>query len=567
MLEYIHVKNIALIDEIAIEFGRGLNLMTGETGSGKSIVVDSISALTGGRVSSEMIKSGETKAWIEGVFSVVPDVPMRTVIEEAGIELGDEPVTELIVRRELSASGKNRIFLNGTLITLSLLQQIGPKLAMVHGQGEHAALFEVATHLGLLDAFAGVDLELKANAEAYSRWSTARADLFELQKSDAEKLQLLDILRFQIDELRRAGLKPGEEVELGEEKLRLNNVEKLSTLSREAFDLLYDDVSSTSTTLDKAIRKIEELGEFDSQFAEYIDGLRTAAAVIQDAAISARDFGSRLEFSPEHLGEIETRLAEITRVTRKYGGTADTALAHLAEAERRLESIEMGELREKELRAELAARRTEYLDAALRLSSKRREAAGRFERQVAKNLKAVALDKAKFVVSIDTPARTDAEIGESRFTARGIDEVEFLFSANPGEEPRPLARVASGGEASRLMLILKTTARGFEKNVTAVFDEVDAGIGGRVAEAVGGKLKSLATEQQVLCVTHQPQVASKADHHFVIEKLVKRNSTAIAVRKLSAEERVEELARMLAGEKVTEAARENAREMIAAAAG
>lgn len=567
MLEYIHVKNIALIDEIAIEFGRGLNLMTGETGSGKSIVVDSISALTGGRVSSEMIKSGETKAWIEGVFSVVPDVQMRTVIEEAGIELGDEPVTELIVRRELSASGKNRIFLNGTLVTLSLLQQVGPKLAMVHGQGEHAALFEVATHLGLLDAFAGADVELKATAEAYSRWSTARAELFELQTSDAEKLQLLDILRFQIDELRRANLKPGEEVELGEEKLRLNNVEKLSSLSREAFDLLYDDVSSTSTTLDKAIRKIEELGAFDSRFGEYIDGLRTAAAVIQDAAISARDFGSRLEFSPERLGEIETRLAEITRVTRKYGGTVDTALAHLAEAERRLESIETSELRERELRADLAKLATEYLDAALRLSSKRREASGRFEKQIAKNLKAVALDKAKFVVSIDTPADTDAELDEPRFTGRGIDEVEFLFSANPGEEPRPLARVASGGEASRLMLILKTTARGFEKNVTAVFDEVDAGIGGRVAEAVGGKLKSLAADQQVLCVTHQPQVASKADHHFVIEKLVKRNSTAIAVRKLSAEERVEELARMLAGEKITEAARENARELIAAAAG
>ena len=566
MLEFLKVKNIALIDEIEIEFGDGLNLLTGETGSGKSIIVDSLGTLTGERVSSDLIKSGQQSASIEGIFDVGKNAKVRRICDAAGIEIEGSDMTEVIVRRELSASGKNRIFINGQLSTQAVLKQLGPHLVAIHGQGEHTELFDPSSHLEILDLFAASSAEKKKTAEAFAAWNAARTELNELRSSDAEKLQLLDVLRFQIDEIDKAEIKPEEDHELGEEKLRLNNVEKLSSLSGEAFALLYDDPSSASATLEKATRKIEELAQYDSKFGEYIDGLKTAAAVVADLAVTARDFGGHLEFSPERLEEIENRLAEISRLTRKYGGTIDSVLSHLAECKTRLESIETSELREKELLRELSLLRDDYLASANALHDKRVDAARRFEKKVETNLKAVALEKAKFVVDIKAPSKDDLAAEDfSAFSYKGIDAVEFLFSANAGEDIKPLARVASGGEASRLMLILKTTAGSAKDASSAVFDEIDSGIGGRVAEAVGLKLKALAASQQVLCVTHQPQVASKADRHFVIEKSMKKNSTTIAVRELSAEERVEELARMLAGEKVTEAARENAREMIAAA--
>lgn len=564
MLEFLKVKNVALIDEIEIEFGGGLNLLTGETGSGKSIIVDSLGTLTGERVSSDLIKSGQQTARIEALFSVMADDKLVRYFSQFGLELETGTKAEVIVRREISLSGKNRIFINGQLSTQAALRAIGPLLVAIHGQGEHAALFDPSNHLEILDGFAGLEKERRQTAEAFRNWSETRAELAEQRTSEAEKLQLLDVLRFQIDEINKAALRPGEDTELAEEKLRLNNVEKLSALSGDAYKLLYDDAGSAFTTLDKAVRKVEELAEYESKFAPYIESVRTAIAVIEDLAMATRDFGTHLEFSPERLEEIENRLAEIARSTRKYGGSIESVLAHLDECESRLEKIETSELREKELLLELNARREIYLEAALKLHDKRLAAAAKFGKAVEANLKDVALEKARFEIHVEAPTAELKKEDFDTFAANGIDRVEFFFSANAGEPTKALARVASGGEASRLMLILKTTGGYDRSEMTAVFDEIDSGIGGRVAEAVGLKLKTLAASQQVLCVTHQPQVASKADRHFVIEKAMKKNSTAIAVRELSAEERVEELARMLAGEKITDAARENAREMIAA---
>jgi len=566
MLEFLKVKNIALIDDIEIEFGEGLNLLTGETGSGKSIIVDSLGTLTGERVSSDMIKAGQQSAQIEGLFSVLASERLKEICDSFGIELVGGDHVELIVRRELSLSGKNRIFINGQLATQAALKQIGPFLVAIHGQGEQTSLFDTASHLEILDGYGGLAKERARTAEAYRRWNATRIELASLRTSEAEKLQLLDVLQFQIDEIIKAAIRPAEDTELGEEKRRLSNVEKLSALSGDAYSLLYEDESSTVTTLEKASRKVEELATYDSRFGDYIESLQTARAVIEDLAITARDFGTHLEFSPERLEEIENRLAEISRLTRKYGGTIETVLEHLKECEERLEKIETSELREKELKLELAARRDEYLDAAMLLHRKRSDAAAKYGKAVEANLKAVALEKARFEVRVDAPD-TEALKNEefTGFSANGIDKVEFFFSANPGEAPKPLARVASGGEASRLMLILKTTAGEDRSATTAVFDEVDTGIGGRVAEAVGLKLKALSASQQVLCVTHQPQVASKADRHILIEKLTKKDRTTIAVRELEPRDRVEEIARMLAGEKITDAARENARDLIAAA--
>jgi DNA repair protein RecN (Recombination protein N) len=554
MLTLLKIKNIALIDSLEVEFGNGLNLLTGETGSGKSIIVDSLGALTGDRVSGDLIKEGEQSGMIEGLFSIATTAELGDIFAESGIDIDAD---ELIVRRELSIAGKNRVFINNQLVTQSLLKRIGAFLVDIHGQGEQQSLFDPATHLDLLDTFASVESERGTCADMYKRLADARRELAELREDESNKLQLLDMLKFQVEEIRSASLRSEEDLELEEEKRRLNNVEKLSALSDDAYQFLYDQDESTLATFDKAARKIEELAEFDSRFADYREQFAAARAVIEDAATTARDFRNHLEFSPTRLEEIENRLAEISRLTRKYGGTIDSVLEHLAESEQRLENIETAEFRQQELEKKLSEERERYVKAATALHDRRMVAAKKFEKEVEANLKSVALEKARFEVRIERPSQDD-----DRSSANGFDRVEFYFSANPGESPRPLVKVASGGEASRLMLILKTTARSNEGDKSAVFDEVDSGIGGRVSEAVGIKLKQLAATQQVLCVTHQPQVAALADRHFVVEKDLGRSKTTIGIRELSEEEQVEEIARMLAGERITESARTHAAEMI-----
>ncbi len=555
MLSHLRIKNIALIDELEIEFGDGLNLLTGETGSGKSIIVDSLSALTGERVSNDLIKQGEDSARIEGIFNFEKNAEITNVLNESGVEL-DSDDTELIVRRDLSLSGKNRVFVNNQLVTQNFLKKLGPKLADIHGQGEQAALYDIETHIEMLDDFAEVDKLKSEVADAFHAWSAIRSELSSLEKDEAEKLQLLDILRFQTNEISAADLKSGEDAELDAEKRRLNNVEKLSALSSEAHSLLYDDERSTLATIDRATKIITELAGYDGRFRGFDEQLNSARAVIDELGTTARDFTSTLEFSPERLDEIENRLAEIARLKRKYGETIDAVLEHLRTSDERLQNIETAEFREEELKKQLALAEQNYLIAAGKLHDARVKAATKLAKTVENDLQAVALEKAKFEMKIE---QSDS------FAANGNDRVEFYFSANPGEPVRPLAKVASGGEASRLMLVLKTVARSHDNGKTAVFDEIDVGIGGRVAEAVGRKLKALAAVSQVFCVTHQPQIASLADRHFVVEKEITGGKTKVSVRELNSAERVDEIARMLAGEQITDAARDNARAMLASA--
>jgi DNA repair protein RecN (Recombination protein N) len=546
-----------LIDELEIEFAGGLNLLTGETGSGKSIIVDSLGALTGERVSSDLIKEGAKAAQIEGLFNFKANADLHQTFYESGIELEDADEIDLIVRRELAANGRNRIFVNNQLVTQAFLKKIGAFLVDIHGQGEQTTLFNPANHLEILDEYAGLQTERGNVAEKYAEMAGIRRELENLREDEAQKLQLLDILQFQVDEIKKVNLQIDEEESLEEEKRRLNNVEKLSTLSDESYALLYENEEATVTTLEKAVRRVNELADYESSFREYQEGLTAAQAVLQDLAFAVRDFSGSLEFSPERLEEIENRLAEISRLKRKYGGTVEMVLAHLKDSEERLKNIETAELREEELRKQLKQARDEYLKIAQNLHDKREKSARKFEREVEANLKAVALEKARFQVRLEP----DTE-NEKRFTAKGFDYIEFYFSANVGESPKPLARVASGGEASRLMLILKTTAKSGDAEKAVVFDEIDAGIGGRVAEAVGLKLKELSKRQQVLCVTHQPQVASLANHHYLVEKAMTKNQTRIGVKELSEAEKIEEIARMLAGEKITDTARQHAKEML-----
>ena len=554
MLTLLKITNIALIDELSVEFGGGLNLLTGETGSGKSIIVDSLGALTGTRVSNDLIKEGEASAKIEGLFSIEMTDALAAVFDECGIDIYENE-NELIIRREISLTGKNRIFVNDQLVTQGVLKQIGAFLVDIHGQGEQASLYDVSSHIRMLDGFAGNCKLLDGVGDAYGSWASVNSELAMLKKDESEKLQLIDILRFQVEEIKRTAPQPAEDILLEEERRRLNNSEKLSSLSEDAYKLLYDNDESTVSTLELAVRKIAELAEFDPVFREYDEGLSSAQAVIEELAITTRDFRSRVEFSPERLNEIEERLAELTRLKRKYGDSIETILEHLSSSEQRLQNIEAAEFREEELKRELTIRSAKYVGAAQKLHDSRIAAGKRFSTAVEHDLKDVALEKAKFEVRVDAD--------QTLFADNGFDRVEFYFSANPGESPKPLTKVASGGEASRLMVILKTAAKSNDGQKSAVFDEIDIGIGGRVAEAVGRKLKNLSTNQQVLCVTHQPQIASLADRHFVVEKEMNGNRTSVSIRGLSSTEQVEEIARMLAGSEITEAARENARTMIA----
>lgn len=565
MLSLLKIKNIALIDELALEFGRGLNLLTGETGSGKSIIVDSLGALTGERISSDLIKEGKDSAQIEGLFTIKANANLHEFFYEGGFEIEDANEIDVIVRRELSASGRNRIFINNQLVTQTFLRKIGAFLVDIHGQGEQATLFNASTHLEILDEFAKVEPLRETVAEKYKKMAAVKREIESLREDEAQKLQLLDILQFQVDEIGKAKLQIGEDDALEEEKRRLNNVEKLSALSEESYLLLYENEEATLTTLEKVSRRVKDLSEYESQFSEYTESLQNAQAVLEDLAFAVRDFRNSLEFSPERLEEIENRLAEISRLKRKYGGTIESVLAHYNESAERLKNIETADLREAELRKEFQKAREEYLKTARELHDKREKSGRKFEKEIEANLKAVSLEKARFEVRIESPNAEELqdEFSDKSFSAKGLDKVEFYFSANLGESVKPIAKVASGGELSRLMLILNTTTKVSADSKTMVFDEIDTGIGGRVAEAVGLKLKELSKHAQVLCVTHQPQVASLADFHYKVQKEAVKNRTEVRVKELGKDEQIEEIARMLAGEKITESARQHAREMLA----
>lgn len=564
MLTFLNISNIALIDELNVEFDRGLNLLTGETGSGKSIIVDALGVLIGGRFTADLLKAGRDRGFIEGLFSVARNRELEQLLGDAGIEAESADDTEIIIRRELAANGRNKIFINNQLATQSLLRELQPFLVDIHGQGDQQTLFDATTHLELLDAFASVPALKDEVAACYKRWSSVKRELEAQGKEEAEKFQLIDILRFQIDELERARLVVGEDEQLEEERRRLNNVEKLTTLCAESFGLTYEESDSAITRIRQTARRVEELAGYESKFREYLEGLETSRAMLEDLAFSLRDFADKLEFSPARLEEIENRLAELSRLKRKYGGSTETALDHLARSQDRLRQIERSDEREAQLRAALAAARAAYVERARKLHHERVRSAKKFERAVERDLAEVAMEHARFQAQIAAPpdSELNPDDGAGSFTASGIDRVEFYFSANVGEAIRPLAKVASGGEASRLMLVLKTVAGATEFPRTIVFDEIDSGIGGRVSEAVGIKLKKLSETNQVFCVTHQPQIARFADSHLLVRKEAIAGRTEISVDTLDRRGRVEEIARMLTGAEITETARRHAREML-----
>ena len=554
MLKLLKISNIALVTTAELELGRGLTLLTGETGAGKSILVDALGLVLGARASADLIRSGSDRAVVE---AVVESEHARDALERLGLPADED---EIIVRREVHASGKGRATVNGALVPASVLRELAPHLAVIHGQHEPQGLLDPETHLDVVDQHAGIDRAVVA--EAHARLRQIEAELDALRRDRRESERRREMLEYQAAEIDRAGLRGGEEDELRAERAVQANAGKLAALSSEAYALLYEDDGAALARLRQAYRKIEELSGIDRRFQAHLEGREAVVAQLDELALFLRDYQEGLQVIPGRLDEIEARLAVIERLKRKYGATEEEVLAFGERCRGELQRLASPEETQRGLEQERATVAARYLERATVLSRKRRAAAKDLEKKVEAELALLAMEKTRFRIRFDPDIPSGDGTDTSGWTERGLENAEFLLSPNPGEELRPLARIASGGELSRMLLALKSVATLDAAGQTLVFDEVDAGIGGRVAEVVGRKLRAMAERHQVVCVTHLPQIASLADTHYVVRKRVERGRTLTELERVEDGDRVEEVARMLGGETVTDTARQHAREMV-----
>jgi len=545
------VENYAVVERIRVRFHAGLNLLTGETGSGKSIVVDALGLLFGGRASADTVRSDTDRARISAIFEAPKDPGFRALIEQAGAAIEDE---ELLIEREVLAGGKSRAFLGSRPVTVALLRELAQYLGDIHGQHEQQQLFSPDSQLELLDEFADADALRERVAVAFREWKQIQRQLEELEKSEQEKLRLADMWSFQRKEIDAAGLKPDEDVALENERLVLKNVARLQDNANGAYSALYDSPESASVQVRVALKKLEELCRIDASLSPVLDTLKTASIGVDDASFAVRDYLDRLEADPDRLDKVESRLALIDRLKRKYGSSLAEVLAFLDDVQSKMAAVETAGERKAALAQQLARWGEAYREAAALLTKQRKTAAEKLERKVEAELRSLALESAVFRI----------EIQSANWSERGADRVEFLISANVGEEPRTLDKVASGGELSRIALALKTTVGHTSKDIqrTLVFDEIDTGIGGGVAESVGRRLKRLSGTSQVLCVTHLAQVAGFADHHYFVEKREIKGRTIAEIEELNGPARTQEIGRMLSGQQVTPEALKHAEHLI-----
>ncbi|UWZ81873.1 DNA repair protein RecN [Occallatibacter riparius] len=558
MLIELRAENYAVIDHAIAVFGPGLNLLTGETGAGKSILVDALALLMGGKSSAEVIRHGADRAVVSCVFEATAGA--EAILEENGIDVEG---TEVILRREILTSGKGRVFVNNQPATVAVLKQLAPELALVHAQTETLVSFDQGQQRHLLDRFAGISLE--AVNEAYTKWKQASDKLADLLEGEQDRLRMVDLWTYQSKEIDAAKLEPEEDEALETEKRVLANAEKLYAAAMGAFDQLYEGGISVEVCLRAAIKHVEELARYDGKFNESVQQLKSAGAIVDDVATSLRDYAEGINASPDRLAEIEDRLAIIDRLKRKYGKTVAEILAFSEDVARKLSEVEDRDEILKTLRAEVDRTAAEYRKAAAALSIERKAAAARLAKQAEAQINSLAM-KVRFEIEVA------ANEEEQNWSAAGWDEVEYRIATNAGEPLKPLHEIASGGEMSRVMLALKvaveeTTSKNKRKTPTPrtlVFDEIDIGIGGRAAEAVGQKLKALSRGQQILCVTHLPQIAAFADQHFLIDKRESGGRTKTQIRLLDQRQSTHEVARMLSGATVTETSLQHAAQMIAA---
>ena len=562
MLLELRVENYAIIDHVVVEFGAGLNLLTGETGAGKSILIDALALLMGDKASPDVVRHGAEKAVVSCVFHT-ESAQIDRILDENGLESAAE---DLILKREIAA--KSRVWINNQPATVAVLKQLAPELVAIHAQNETALAFDPPARLKLLDSFAGIAVD--SLAQKHAVWRELSSRIEDLERSEQDRLRLVDLWSFQKTEIDVAKLEPGEDQRLETERRVLMNSEKLYSAAMSAYDLLYESANSALSTLRSAGKQLEEIARFDPQFSESIKLLESARADVEDVSTTARDYADGIDASPERLAEVEDRLASIDRLKKKYGSSVEEILAFGEDLTQKLNEVENREDILRGLRKQLAAFALDYLAEAQSISRARASAARKLQKLAEAEINELAM-KARFQVEVKTSE------DEANWAPSGLDSVSYLIATNPGEPLGPIEKIASGGELSRVMLALKASVESGQTRTngnvkpkrptsqrTLVFDEIDTGIGGRAAEVVGKKLKALGAHNQVLCVTHLPQIASFADHHLLIEKRESGGRTRTTIRKLDPKERTEEIARMLSGAKLTEASLKHAEQMLKA---
>ncbi|HXV48231.1 MAG TPA: DNA repair protein RecN [Candidatus Binatia bacterium] len=561
MLRELRIRNFAVIDEAALDLGSGLNIITGETGAGKSLILNALGLVSGERGSSDIIRNGEEDATVEALFDSVPEASVAKLAEA-----GFEAQGELVIKRILNRSGKNRVYLNGSLCPLNLLAEIGGDLVHIYGQHEHHTLLRPETHLLLVDAFAKIGDAGKTMRGRFAALAGTWNELNQARETLEKRRKERFLLEAQLEEIARARLRPGEEEELRLNKNILAHAEKLHQGSREGEDLLYEGEAALVGRLGKYAGKLRELAAIDGNLQPAMELIESSLVQLQEAAAQLRRYARHTHFDPRALEQLEDRLAEIQRLKRKYNGEVEEILCARDEIQSALSGLEQGEERIAELENAFAQARRAAWEEAEKLSLERQKAAKKLKREMEKEVRTLGMAETTFEVRFLTQdEKADAPpffIAGKKLTERGMDQLEFYFSPNPGEPAKPLAKIASGGELSRLMLALKSLVLSPGVVSTLLFDEVDSGVGGRVAEIVGKKLKQVAAHHQVISVTHLPQIAALAESHFVVQKEVEKGRTFTNVQRLGDRERIAEVARMLGGVKITEQTRRHASEMV-----
>jgi DNA repair protein RecN (Recombination protein N) len=538
MLRFLSISNLAVIEHVEIEFAPGFNVMTGETGAGKSMLVEAIGLLLGGRASADVVRTGADQTHVQAVL--------------------DRPDgTETLIRREITSQGRSRAFLDGALVTAGALRDATEPLVELHGQHEHQALLDPATHIDYLDDYADLDHVRRPVAEAFAALQSLQRQLAATELDERERAARIELVGFQVGELDRAGPRAGEDETLEAERRVLANADRIQRLCMEAYAFLYESDQSALGSLSQVWKRLGELAEIDAIFRPHQDAREMVKTELEDLAHVLRSYPDRIDASPARLQETDDRLAVLERLKRKYGPRLEDVVSRHAALRAELDALTSTAERGEALQQSVTSARDHFLEVAATLARQRRAAAERFARELESVLAELAMERVRFEVRFIDHCRSPAD-----WTARGTDGIEFFLSANPGEDLRPLARIASGGELSRIMLGFKALVAARTPGATMIFDEVDAGIGGRVADVVGRRLRGLADGFQVLCITHLPQLAAYATTHFQIEKRVTRGRTVTSVARLSEGERVEELARMLAGSNVSDRARASAQELL-----
>ena len=563
MLQELHINNFSIIDDASIEFGKGFNVITGETGAGKSIIINALSLSLGERAASEYVRSGQKEALVESFFEISPkklSKPVNEAIKDLGVTIDDG----LILKRIISSQGKNRAYINSSMANVQTLSDISSSIIDIHGQYEHQSLLSPENQLDLLDMFGGLGKDRDQVEKLFNSLSSLKSKIYSIEQKDKERAQRLDILNYQIKEIESAGLREDEEQELVEEEKVLGSAGHLAELANQSYELLYTSDSATLSAISTIVDNLKTISEIDSRAKDALKSSEDALPLLEETSYFLRDYKDSIDFNPSRLQHIQERLELIKTLKRKYGASITEILDYREKSLIELEELQYSEETLDSLKSELKDHKKTFTDKANSLSKKRNTAAKKVESAVIKQLSELSMPDTQFKISI-TQQNGDDTLDGLQANQTGIDNVEYLISPNIGEELKPLAKIVSGGELSRIMLALKGIMAKGDKIPILVFDEIDAGIGGKTAETVGKKLKALSKNHQVICITHLPQIASYADRHMKIEKTVSNKRTVVTIKNIEKDARTEEIARMLSGE-LSDVSLKHAKELLKKAA-